>query len=147
MRFQTCRRHPEADRFLATCSGCARELYDTEVANRTTAAARKALAMIGTPTTARIISAQFVGTGVTGPALVVVTEQPGSEFPYAVDAFRPATPDETDPERTDPRPAGSMVLLDQIGGYSEDDIPVMRGKTLAYLAELGFASRRLTEVA
>ncbi|WP_035796380.1 hypothetical protein [Kitasatospora mediocidica] len=28
MHFQTCRRHPSAGRFMATCSGCAQELHD-----------------------------------------------------------------------------------------------------------------------
>lgn len=39
MHFQTCRRHPRAGRFLATCSGCAQELYDIEQANRARAEA------------------------------------------------------------------------------------------------------------
>jgi hypothetical protein len=39
MQFQTCRRHPSAGRFLATCSGCAQELYDIEQANRAEAEA------------------------------------------------------------------------------------------------------------
>lgn len=36
---QTCRRHPSAASFLATCSGCAQELYDIEQANRARAEA------------------------------------------------------------------------------------------------------------
>lgn len=40
MKLQTCRRHPSAGRFLATCSGCAQELYDIEAANRAQAAAK-----------------------------------------------------------------------------------------------------------
>jgi hypothetical protein len=39
--FQTCRRHPSAGRFLATCSGCAQELYDIEQANRARAEAER----------------------------------------------------------------------------------------------------------
>jgi hypothetical protein len=31
---QTCRRHPKAGRFMATCPGCAQDLYDIEQANR-----------------------------------------------------------------------------------------------------------------
>lgn len=42
MRLQTCRRHPNAGRFLATCSGCAQELYDIEQANRARAEADRA---------------------------------------------------------------------------------------------------------
>lgn len=34
MNLQTCRRHPNAGRFMATCSGCAQELHDIEQANR-----------------------------------------------------------------------------------------------------------------
>lgn len=53
--FQTCRRHPEAGRFLATCSGCSQELYDIEQANRAKAEAelsarvRTALGLPGYP--------------------------------------------------------------------------------------------------
>ncbi|MGW2113776.1 hypothetical protein [Streptomyces zhihengii] len=39
---QTCRRHPSAAPFLATCSGCAQELYDIEQANRARAEAERA---------------------------------------------------------------------------------------------------------
>src|SRR4051812_30494821 len=39
MQLQTCRRHPSAGHFLATCSGCAQELYDIEQANRAKAEA------------------------------------------------------------------------------------------------------------
>lgn len=51
MRLQTCRRHPSAGRFMATCSGCAQELYDIEQRNRkaaedkTIAAVRAALGL------------------------------------------------------------------------------------------------------
>jgi hypothetical protein len=41
MRLQTCRRHPSAGRFLATCPGCAQELYDIEQANRARAEAER----------------------------------------------------------------------------------------------------------
>ena len=41
MHFQTCRRHPQAGRFLATCSGCAQELYDIQQANRARAEAER----------------------------------------------------------------------------------------------------------
>ena len=34
MRLQTCKRHPNATPFMATCSGCAQELHDIEQANR-----------------------------------------------------------------------------------------------------------------
>ncbi|MFE0353556.1 hypothetical protein ACFW2I_08690 [Streptomyces nigra] len=51
MRLQTCKRHPHAAPFMATCSGCAQELYDIEQANRARAEAelsakvRKALGL------------------------------------------------------------------------------------------------------
>lgn len=35
MTYQTCRRHPAAGRFLATCSGCAQELHDIQYAPAT----------------------------------------------------------------------------------------------------------------
>lgn len=41
MKLQTCRRHPSAGRFLATCSGCAQELHDIEQRNRRAAEAKK----------------------------------------------------------------------------------------------------------
>ncbi|MFH9248211.1 hypothetical protein ACH4LK_22620 [Streptomyces lydicus] len=43
MILQTCRRHPSAGRFMATCSGCAHDLYDTEQRNRAEAAHRARL--------------------------------------------------------------------------------------------------------
>lgn len=43
MKMQTCRRHPNAGRFLATCSGCAQELYDMEQANRAKAESDRAV--------------------------------------------------------------------------------------------------------
>jgi hypothetical protein len=41
MNLQTCRRHPNASRFMATCPGCAQELYDIEQANRARAEAER----------------------------------------------------------------------------------------------------------
>ena len=41
MRLQTCKRHPKAAPFMATCSGCAQELYDIEQANRARAEANR----------------------------------------------------------------------------------------------------------
>ena len=46
MRLQTCRRHPNAGRFMATCPGCAQELYDIEQANRALAEAER-IAKVG----------------------------------------------------------------------------------------------------
>lgn len=53
MKFQTCRRHPEAGRFLAECSGCKQELFDIQqrnelaVAERLAAKVREALGLPG----------------------------------------------------------------------------------------------------
>lgn len=52
MQLQTCRRHPNAGRFMATCSGCAQELFDIEQANRARAEAElsaKVRAALGLP--------------------------------------------------------------------------------------------------
>lgn len=46
MRLQTCRRHPNAAPFMATCSGCAQELYDIEQANRARAAEANRVAKV-----------------------------------------------------------------------------------------------------
>lgn len=39
MRLQTCRRHPNAGRFMTTCPGCTQDLYDIEQANHARAEA------------------------------------------------------------------------------------------------------------
>jgi hypothetical protein len=132
MRLQTCRRHPNAGRFLATCSGCTQELYDTAERNRALAAASKALAAIGAPTDAEILDATWVrGT------LVVATRQPTSiAFEYAVDTFRLPTPTELDPDQTEPCTPGEWILIDQLGDHSEDAVPVMVASATAYVREL-----------
>jgi hypothetical protein len=45
MRLQTCRRHPNAAPFIATCSGCAQDLHDVEQANRARAEANRVAAV------------------------------------------------------------------------------------------------------
>lgn len=132
MRLQTCTRHPNAGPFLATCSGCTQELYDIEQANRARAEATKALANIGAPADAEVLDAAWVRG-----ALVVATRQPSSiAFEYAVDAFRPPTADEVDPDQDEPRTPGEWILVDQYGGHSEDEIPGMVTAATAYLREL-----------
>lgn len=132
MRFQTCRRHPKAGRFLATCSGCAQELYDTEQRNLAIAAARKAITSIGAPADAEILDAVWVRG-----ALVVATRQPSSHaFAFAVDSFRLPTPDETDPDQDEPRTPGAWILADQYGSHSADDVPGMVVDATAYLCAL-----------
>lgn len=132
MKLQTCRRHPSAGRFMRTCSGCAQDLYDMQERNRALAAAPDALATIGTPH-ARILSAAFAHG-----ALIVATEQPDSAaFPYAVDVFRPATADETDPDQVDPRAPGEWVLVEQLGGDAREEVDGMVAAARAYLTEIG----------
>lgn len=43
---QTCRRHPQAGRFLAECSGCKQELFDIEQRSRAAAEAAR-IAKVG----------------------------------------------------------------------------------------------------
>jgi hypothetical protein len=54
VKLHTCRRHPSAGRFLATCSGCTQELYDLEVSNRKAASvalAARVRTALGLPAT------------------------------------------------------------------------------------------------
>jgi len=138
--FQTCRRHPHAGRFLATCSGCAQELYDIEQRNRALAAAEKAIATIGAPTDAEIIDAKWVRD-----SLVVATRQPSSlAFEFAVDSFRLPTRDELDPDQDDPRMPGKWILVDQYGDHSRDAVPGMLASAVEYLSELSTTQRALS---
>ena len=104
--------------------------------DRALAAAPKALALIGTPTDARILDAIWVDE-----ALVVVSEQPTAHLAYAVDSFRPPTADETDPDQTDPRAPGDWILLDQYGNSGADAVPGMVASATAYLRELADQSQ------
>lgn len=131
MRLQTCRRHPNAGRFLAECSGCKQDLFDIAEGNRARAAAPRALAVIGTPADVRIIDAVWVRG-----ALVVTTEQAATNFAYAVDVFRRPTAAECDPEQVDPRTPGEWVLVDQYGADAVDEVPGMVATASAYLREL-----------
>ena len=132
MRFQTCRRHPSAGRFLATCSGCTRELYEIEQRNRAHAAASKAIAIIGAPADAEILDAAWVRG-----ALVVTYRQPTSiAFEFAVDSFRLPTPDELDVDQDEPRAAGEWILVDQYGGHGRDEVPGMVADATTYLHSL-----------
>lgn len=72
------------------------------------------------PEGAQLISAQPVGSG-----LVIAYAAPGAFYTHAVDAYRPATPDETDPENVDALPVGSLVLADSYGAFGADDVPGM----------------------
>lgn len=133
---QTCRRHPEAGRFMATCSGCARELYDIEARNRAEAEAVKALVLAGTPD-AVILSAEAVGT-----ALIVTSWNPASlACEYAVDVFRLPTAAETDPELCEEyrRPAGQWVLAWQAGD-NLDTTQDMASEARAYAADAGLCA-------
>jgi hypothetical protein len=133
---QTCRRHPEAGRFMATCSRCARELYDLEARNRAEAEARKALALAGTPD-AVILSAEAAGT-----ALIVTTWNPASlACEYAVDVFRLPTDAETDPALGDDdrRPAGQWIL-DWQAWDDLDTTAGMAAEARAYAASVGLCA-------
>ena len=142
--YQTCRRHPQAGRFLATCSGCAQELHDLQYGkpaiDPTHEAARAALASIGTTVNA-MRGAYILSAHRIGDALVVATDQPSrSAFAYAVDVFRLPTVEETDPEQTDPCTPGQWILIDQYGGHSSSDVPAMVDSAVAYLEQLGFTA-------
>ncbi|MEV8033909.1 hypothetical protein [Streptomyces sp. NPDC086182] len=144
MTHQTCKRHPEAGRFLRECYGCKRDLFDLQARNESEAnrrqAARTALANIGIDQTVRILSAIQIG-----PALIVAAEQPDGYFRYTVDAFRQPTPDETDPEQTDPRLPGEWILIDQCGDHGADDLDRMIRDVLTRLDELGVTADESTD--
>ncbi|MFF7022997.1 hypothetical protein ACFY97_18590 [Streptomyces klenkii] len=138
MFFQTCHRHPSAGRFRAACPGCKQELFDLQAANEARAAAektaREALILSGTPADFRILSVITTDT-----TLIVATEQPDGPHPYAVDSFRLATIEETDPELIDylRRQPGEWVLVESAGSYGPEFIDRMIGEAKDYLIELG----------
>lgn len=114
MNLQTCKHHPNAGRFLATCSGCALELHDIQARNEATTAARTAIATLQGMQHAEIIDAKITNTG----HLIAATlqgPQRHTDLPYGIDVFRLATAAETDPEQTDPIAPGTWVLVDQWG--------------------------------
>jgi peroxiredoxin len=114
---QTCRRHPSAGRFMATCSGCTQELHDMQARNEAMTAARAAIAKLG-PKPLTIQDAKRVDRqGVTH--LIVASRSDSSDFGFCVDVFREPTRAEMNPELEDPIPAGSWVLVDQWGAHSE----------------------------
>lgn len=119
-QYQTCRRHPDR-RFLRTCGGCAQELFDLQARNEAMAAARVALATIGTVPAARVLDVVRTYRYASDLTLLLVaTERPDCEFRFAVDVFRLATATETHPELgEDALPVGSWVLVDQWGGVDE----------------------------
>lgn len=117
---QTCRRHPNAGRFITTCPGCAQELHDTEARNRAQTAARTALASIGTP------HAEILTVHATPTTLIVATRQPDSlTCEFAVDVFRLPTPAESDPDLGEDFrfTAGQWHLDWQAGDHTADALP------------------------
>ncbi|MFE1321641.1 hypothetical protein [Kitasatospora phosalacinea] len=86
---QTCRRHPTAGRFLATCSGCAQELYDIQARNEALAAARHIHAHSISAHTETVTSAR-----ITGYRLIITTAPLDTHDTYALDIYRRATDDE-----------------------------------------------------
>ncbi|MEU9849311.1 hypothetical protein [Streptomyces sp. NPDC047985] len=138
MKKQTCNRHPEAGKFIATCSGCTQELYNIEQANRALAAeAHAALASIGAIPGTRVLSITRIRT-----TMVISTANPNprAAFPYAVDSFRLPTTEESDPDQVDPYPAGEWILVDQIGNHSRSDVDDMLRNAFGYLADLGLVT-------
>lgn len=132
---QTCRLHPTAGHFMATCPGCARDLYNTQARNRAEAQARQALTLIGM-TDARILTVQATET-----TLIVATRTPASlSGEYAVDVFRLPTPAETDPELADAYrlTPGQWILIWQAGD-SIDTTPDMVAAARAHLTHTGLA--------
>jgi hypothetical protein len=99
MKLQACRRHPSAGRFMATCSGCTKELFDLETANRKAAAA--------TADTVRHI--------VVGPYTVTTRrlDAPGG-FAYGTSVHRPAGEDDA---LAFDMAEGAPLLIDEIGAY------------------------------
>lgn len=136
MKKQTCSRHPKAGRFLATCPGCAQDLFDINRANQAKrAAARAALTAAGYSPTATILSITVIND------TMVIAHQNGVPTPfaavYAVDTFRLPTLAELDPDQDDPRAPGQWVLLDQSASDDGADIARMRRDAFGYLADLG----------
>lgn len=120
MQYQTCRRHPDR-RFLRTCGGCAQDLHDLQTRNENLAAARQALATIGTVPAAQILNvARTYRYDTALTFLTVATERAAREFRYAVDVFRFPTRAEMDPDLgSDALAPDVWVLVDQWGGHDE----------------------------
>lgn len=133
---QTCRRHPEAGRFMRTCPGCARNLHDLQQANRVETAATQALATIGmtVSTDLTILSAHLTDT-----TLTVATRHEGAYFEYGVDVLRLPTAEETDPELADDYRLnpGEWVLIWQAGDHHPDTVPSMLADARRHLTRSG----------
>lgn len=129
---QTCKRHPNAGRFFAECSGCKQELHDIAERNRAIVTAPKALAVIGAPADVEIIDAVWVRG-----ALIVATRQPSSiAFEFAVDVFRLPTPDEVELDQDEPRTPGEWILIDQYGDHGVDAVPGMVADATTYVRQI-----------
>lgn len=79
------------------------------------------------------LARRIVSVTAIGDARIFVYDQPGAYFPYAVDSFRLPTADEIDPDQVDPRQAGELVLVEQLGDYTAADIPRMVDDAVDYL--------------
>ncbi|MFE7780349.1 hypothetical protein [Streptomyces nigrescens] len=131
---QTCRRHPEAGRFMATCPGCARDLHDIDARNRAEAAACTALASIGT------LDAEILIAHATATTLIVATRQSSSlAYEFAVDVFRLPTEAESDPELgEDFRLTANQWHLDwQAADHSADALPSLVAEAHRHLVATG----------
>ena len=97
-RFQTCRRHPGAGRFMRTCSGCAHDLHAAEYGRKRDS-----------------IHTLILKHAQVGPYTIVLSQVFGHPFhTHAVEVRRPATEnDYLDLGIAE----GSPYLVDSIGSY------------------------------
>lgn len=133
---QTCHRHPEAGRFIRTCHGCTRELFNLEQANRVHTDATRALALIGMTVGPHLT---ILAAHRTTTTLTVITRHEGVYFEYGVDVFRLPTPAETDPDLTDwaRRTPGQWILDWQAGDHHPDAVGQMLTDAHQHLTTTG----------
>lgn len=74
-----------------------------------------------------------------GAARIFVYEQQNGA-PFAVDVFRMPRVDEMDDDLVDPCLPGDLILIEQLGDLSVDDIPRMISDAADYLRQLGITS-------
>lgn len=97
------------------------------IANLRQRIARRGLATIRTPKSARILDVVRAGT-----VIIVVTYQDDARHPYCVDSFRLLTPAEKDPEDWAPHTPNEFTLIDQYGGVDADEVPGMLAHAIDY---------------
>jgi len=100
----------------------------TRIAQLRESIARNALTATGAPTTARILDVQRAGT-----VFIVTTEDPTSRWaPYAVEAFRIPTSDDTDRDYELGQAPKIWGALAGWTGDGADEVPGMFAKAVAY---------------